>query len=201
LPRAHPEALAKLGLAEHVNAALRLMDASGQPEPWAQKPVPMYQQPMVIATLAGLAAALLIATIMLLLAGQQKDTQIAVLQDAVKMQPLQPATKTRAIVLKPSRSGPAGRSQVTIGGRNTELADFKFDVSWAAYNNFRVQIDRVDQGRVAVLTNLSRDSNGHLRVALNSSAVGPGDYELTFEGLDWRGAPVPQAWTTITVVH
>mgnify|MGYP007115157020 CR=1 FL=1 len=39
---------------------------------------------------------------------------------------------------------------------------------------------------MAVLSNLARDSNGHLRVALNSSAVGPGQYAVTLEGLDWR---------------
>ena len=90
---------------------------------------------------------------------------------------------------------------VTIGGPDTEMADFKFDVSWSNYSNFRVTFDRVDQGRVTVLSNLSRDSNGHLRIALNSSAVGPGQYAVTLEGLDWRGSPVPQAWASFSVSH
>jgi hypothetical protein len=81
------------------------------------------------------------------------------------------------------------------------MADFKYDVSWSNYSNFRVMIDRVDQGRVLVLSNLARDSNGHLRVSLNSSAVGPGQYSVTLEGLDWRGSPVPQAWASFSVAH
>ena len=34
------------------------------------------------------------------------------------------------------------------------------------------------QGRVAVLHNMLRDSNGDLRIALNSTALGPGSYRL-----------------------
>jgi hypothetical protein len=152
----------------------------------------------VVTALAG---TLLIATLMLLTAGQKKDEQIAVLSEDVATQPLQPSKSTRPIVVEVSRTGPVGRSIVTIGGKDAELADFKFDVSWSTFTNFRITIDRVDQGRVAVLTNLARDSNGHLRIALNSSAIGPGEYDVEFEGLDWRGTPAPQAWTRFTVAH
>jgi hypothetical protein len=54
---------------------------------------------------------------------------------------------------------------------------------------------------VAVLHNLLKDSNGHLRVGLNSSALGPGNYLLTIDGLDWRGQPVPDAWITIAIAR
>ena len=76
---------------------------------------------------------------------------------------------------------------VTIGGGDTEMADIKCDVSWSKFSCFRVTIDRVDQGRVAVLAHMPQDSNGHLRLALNSSALGPGQYQVLLEGLDWRG--------------
>jgi len=52
---------------------------------------------------------------------------------------------------------------------------------------------------VAVLNNIDKDSNGHLRIALNSSALGPGNYQLTLEGLDWRGQPQPDSWVTIGI--
>jgi hypothetical protein len=199
--REHPETLAQLGMADRINAALRLLDASGEPEPWAQKPLAFYQKPLAIAVVTALAGTLLIASLMLLTAGQKKDQQIAVLTEDVATQPLQPSKSTRPIVVEASRSGPVSRSMVTIGGKDAELADFKFDVSWSTFNNFRITIDRVDQGRVAVLGNLMRDSNGHLRIALNSSAIGPGDYDIEFEGLDWRGNPAPQAWARFTVSH
>jgi hypothetical protein len=199
--REHPETLAQLGMAERIHMGLRLMDASGQPEPWAEKKIPFYQKPVVIAGLAGLAGTALIAALMLLAANNNKASQITVLQDELRMQPLLPARSTRSLVVKPSRTGPMEQSLVTVGGTETEMADFKFDVSWSSYSNFRVTVDRADQGRVTVLSNLARDSNGHLRIALNSSAVGPGIYQVTLEGLDWRGSPVPQAWATFAVAH
>ena len=155
----------------------------------------------MIAGVAALAGTALIATLMLLVANNGKARQIVVLQDELRTQPLLPARSTRSLVVKPSRTGPVAQSLVTIGGADTEMADFKYDVSWSNYSNFRVMIDRVDQGRVAVLSNLARDSNGHLRVSLNSSAVGPGQYSVTLEGLDWRGSPVPQAWASFSVAH
>ncbi len=68
-------------------------------------------------------------------------------------------------------------------------------MSWSPYLIFHVTIDRVDQGRFAILGNLARDSNGQLRLALNSSALGPGDYTMEIQGVDKWGNLVPQAWT------
>ena len=74
-------------------------------------------------------------------------------------------------------------------------------MSWSQYSVFRVTIDRVVQGRLAVLGNVMRDSNGQLRIALNSSGLGPGDYRIEFEGLDKWGKPAESSWTRLTVVH
>ncbi len=197
----HPEVLTRLGMADRIHMGLRLMDAAGQPEPWAEKKIPFYQKPAVIAGLAGLAGTALIAALMLLVGNNDKSRQITVLKDELRNQPLLPARSTRALVIKPSRTGPLAQNQVLVGGPDTEMADFKFDVSWSSYSNFKVTVDRVDQGRVAVIGNLARDSNGHLRIALNSSAVGPGQYQVTLEGLDWRGSPVPQGWASFAVAH
>jgi hypothetical protein len=199
--RANPEVVTKLGLSERINSALRLLDASGQPEPWAEKPLAAYQKPAVIIVAGVLALAFAVTCAVLLLSGQKKDQQIAKLTKQVHDQPLLPSTSTRAIVMLPSRKGPVASSMVTIGAGNTELADFKFDVSWSPHSNFKVTIDRADQGRVGVLTNIGRDSNGHLRIALNSSALGPGDYKLTLDALDWHGKPVDQAWASFTVAR
>jgi hypothetical protein len=81
------------------------------------------------------------------------------------------------------------------------MADLKIDVSWSKFTEFRLTIDRLDQGRVAVLHNVLRDSNGQLHLGLNSSALGPGDYQFTIEGLTMHGEAVPQAWITISVAH
>jgi hypothetical protein len=199
--REHPATVTDLGMADRINAALRLLDASGQPEPWAEKKLPFYQKPVTVAVVTAVAVVLLITTLLLFTAGGEKNRRITALTKQVETQPLEPSKSTRAVLIEPSRTGPVSRAAATIGGNDAELAEFKFDLSWSKFNNFRVSIEREDQGRVAVLTNLLRDSNGQVRFSLNSSAIGPGDYTLTFEGLDWRGAPTDQAWTRFEVAR
>lgn len=199
--RDNPDTVSQLGLPDRINAALRLLDASGQPEPWREKPQPRWQRPEVVIGLAALAAVLLVAALVLGLSVRDKSAKLAAQRQELQQQPLLPAQNTRAVTIKPARNGPTGKSAVTIGGGRTELADLRLDVSWSEYLLFRITIDRVDQGRFAVLSNVARDSNGQLRIALNSSALGPGDYQLEIEGLDKWGKPVPQAWTRLTSVH
>ena len=49
------------------------------------------------------------------------------------------------------------------------------------------------------ISELAKDSNGHLRIALNSSALGPGNYQFTIEGLTWKGDAEPDSWITIGI--
>jgi hypothetical protein len=199
--REHPETISALGMSDRISQGLRLLDAAAQPEPWATKPVPAYQKPAVIATLAALAGTFMIASLMLLFAGNEKNTRIDVLEDEIKSQPLLPAQSTRTLLLHPSRTGPPSAAMATTGTTGTEMADMKVDLAWSKFALFRVTIDRVDQGRVAVLNHMQKDSNGHLRLALNSSALGPGQYQVTVEGLDWRGDPTPEAWFSFAVAR
>lgn len=90
---------------------------------------------------------------------------------------------------------------MTTGSGDTEMADMKVDMAWSKYSLFRLTIERVDQGRVAVLDHMQKDSNGHLRLSLNSSALGPGQYQVMAEGLDWRGDATPEAWFSFAVAR
>jgi hypothetical protein len=197
----HPELLDEMGLPERVNAGLRLLEASGKPEPWQEAPRPRWQQPAVTIGLAVAVVALVIALLTATSNSAAKSHHIADLQKQVVDRTLDPATSTRDIRLVPSRSGASNSPAITIGGGDAQLADFRIDESHSPYHVFRVTIDRVDQGRVGVINNLAKDSNGHLRIALNSSALGPGTYQLTLEGLDWHGDPQPDSWVTIGVQH
>jgi len=198
----HPQMLDELGLPERVHAGLRLLEASGKPEPWSETPKRFWEQPLVPIGLAAAVLVLLVMTSVLAGANSQKAHRIATLIQQVADQPLEPATTTRTIRLLPSREGASNTPAVMIGGGGqTQLADFKIDMTHSPGKIFRVTIDRLDQGRVAVLGNLLKDSNGHLRIALNSSALGPGVYQLTIERLDWRGEPEPDAWVTIGIQH
>ena len=199
--RQHPELLDQIALTERINAALRLLDAGGRAAPWEERPKRWWEQlPVLIGTaLLALALAVTCMVIQGRLSAQQHS--IASLEQRVQQQPLDPTLSTRAISVIPSRIGPVPHSMVTIGGASAQMADLKIDLSWSQFSAFRVTIDRAEQGRVGVLHNLLRDSNGNLHIELNSSALGPGDYQLTIEGLTWRGDVVPQAWATISFAH
>jgi hypothetical protein len=197
--KAHPELLDQLGLPERVNAGLRLLEAAGKPEPWAEAPKHFWEKPYLAIGLGAATIVLLISLAVVASRNSDKAARIEKLEAAVASQPLEPATSTRIIRLVPSFKGSSNSAAVTIGGVNAQLADMRIDLSRSAYRTFRVTIDRIDQGRVGILHNMQKDSNGHVRIALNSSALGPGNYALTIEGMTWKGQNVPEAWITIGV--
>jgi hypothetical protein len=198
----HPDLLDEIGLPERVNAGLRLLEASGKPEPWQEAPKRFWHNPLIPLGLAAAVLVLIITTSVVARGSAQKTHTIAALTDEVAEQPLDPATTTRTIRLLPSREGASSTPAVVIGGSGqTQLADLRIDLTHSPYRLYRITIDRIDQGRVAIINNLAKDSNGHVRIALNSSALGPGNYQFTIEGMNWRGEPQPDSWITIGVQH
>lgn len=193
----NPSLLDELGLAERVNAGLRLLEAAGKPEPWQEAPKRFWQKGPFAATVSAAVLVLALALTTVLSTTADKSRRVEKLQKEVVEQPLDPAKKTRTIRLLPNFKGSSNTPAVTIGGAEAELADLKLDLSRSQYRMFRVTIDRIDQGRVAVLHNLTKDSNGHVRIALNTSALGPGNYQLSIDGMTWKGQPVPEAWITV----
>jgi hypothetical protein len=185
--REFPHLLDEIGLSARIHAALRLLEAGGRPPPWEPRPPPWWQHWAVIfgAVLLALVASAVALTGFTKVA--TRDQTIAVLQRKLRAQPLDAADSTRTLTLVPNRIGPSSHSLATIGGADAELADLKLDVSWSKSQAYRITIDRLGQGRVAILYNVLRDSSGVLHIALNTSALGPGDYQLSIDGLNWRG--------------
>jgi hypothetical protein len=197
----HPELLDEIALTERINAALRLLDAGGRAAPWEQRSKRWWEQLPVLIGTATLALSLALSCLLIQSKLSARDRTIASVQQRAWLQPLDPAKSTRPITLIPSRTAASLHPMITIGGPDAQMADLKFDLSWSQFSAFQLTIDRIDQGRVGVLHNLQRDSNGNLHIELNSTALGPGDYQLTIEGLTWRGDAVPQAWATIGFTH
>ncbi|HLS82299.1 MAG TPA: hypothetical protein VK025_12930, partial [Steroidobacter sp.] len=71
------------------------------------------------------------------------------------------------------------------------------DASQGPYTQFQLTLDRVDGTRVMQLRRLARDSNRELRLALNSSALDPGEYLLQIEGYTWRGQVQAVGWVRL----
>ena len=199
--RLNPDLLDGLGLSGRVHQGLRLLEAGGIALPWEPEPPAWWAKLPIFIGLA--AAAVAFGILALVIDGHltQRTHALAAMQQRVLDQPLEPATSTGQFPIVPSRTAPSRNPVVVIGGAQTQMAEFKIDMSWSKYTAYRVSIDRIDQGRVAVLHNQLRDSNGLVRLALNSSALGPGDYQITLEGLTMYGDIIPQAWTTIGIRH
>lgn len=75
-----------------------------------------------------------------------------------------------------------------------QLLDLYVDVSEGKYTQFMITIDKVDGGRLMRLNRVARDSNRELRLSLNSSAFGPGDYLIKIDGYTWRGQTEEIGW-------
>ncbi len=198
--RDHPELLDELGIPDRVNAALRLLEASGKPEPWAEPPKPFWQKLQIVLGLLGATLVLAIALAILASGSAHKSRRITALRQEATERPLEPAASTRDIRLLPSRDGASETPAIVIGGGSeAQLAALRIDESRSPYRLFRITIDRVNQGRVGIIDRLEKDSDGNLRIALNTTALGPGDYQLTIEGLNWQGQPQPDSWVTIGI--
>ena len=197
LIRSRPELIEELGLPDKVNAGLRLLDAAGIAEPWAEKPKKYWEKPAVTFGAAALAFVALIGCVVLAMQVSSRDASITKLKAENIERAIAPSTLKRTIVVGVARNGPPTQATLTI--RQGEFAEMKADLSWTRYTSFKVSIDRVNQGRVAVLDGVEKDSNGHLRVSLNAGAFGPGDYLVTIEGLNMRRQSLPVAWFVVGV--
>ncbi|HEY4340417.1 MAG TPA: hypothetical protein VGM97_10770 [Steroidobacteraceae bacterium] len=199
--RENPQILDEIGLPERVHTGLRLLESSGKPEPWQEKPKQFWERPYIPA---GLSALVLILGISLLMLNRQLTDQthkVTALRQLVTDQPVDAATATVSVDLQPTHVGPSAAIATIIGGSAAQLVNIKIDLTHSDFRAFRVTIDRVNQGRVAVLNNLIKDSNSELGFSLNTSAFGAGTYLLTIEGLDWRGDPQPDSWAGFTIRH
>ena len=131
-----------------------------------------------------------------------RDAAIAALRQRVAEQPLEPATSTRSTRLIPSRTAPSGspgRQWSAAAARRWPI--LRSTCRGRNITAFRVTIDRQDQGRVAVINYMLRDSNGDLRLSLNTTALGPGTYQFAIEGLTLHSEAIAQAWVTVGIAH
>ena len=199
--RENPQLLDELGLAERVHAGLQLLEAGGIALPWEERPRQWWEKLPVLIAVAALALAAMISAAVMVGRVGARDQLVTTLQQRIAEQPLDPATSTRTVRLIPSRTAPSRRAAVVIGGPLAQMADLKIDMSWSKFTAFRLTLDRQDQGRVAVLNYMLRDSNGDLHLSLNNTAFGPGTYQFAIEGISLHGEMVAQAWITIGIAH
>jgi hypothetical protein len=198
--RAHPDYLNELKLPERALASLKLLEASGRPQELGE-PTPEWWKSLYV--LAGLGAVTFISLVAFwVLVGKYSSLQ-GKLEDAkrvISQGPLvQPATE-KAILVSPDHAPGLNRARITLSRTAPLLMDVHIDLDYTqTLTQFRLFVDKQDQGRALVLNNLLKDSNGQLRVTLNSTGLSAGIYNVRIEALPPRGIPIPIGWLILDV--
>ncbi len=198
--RAHPEYLNELKLSERAHTSLKLLEASGQPQDLGEPKPPWWKSIYVPIGLGVVAFLSLVAFWALfgkyiILRGQLEDTRTALTQGTL----VQPAT-TRTVSINPDRAPGINRAHIVVSRSAPELIDLHIDFSYTQkLMEFRLFVDKQDQGRALVLNNLLKDSNGEVRMTLNTTGLAAGIYTARFEALPPRGIPIPIGWLILEV--
>lgn len=144
---------------------------------------------LVVALLAALGG--LVTYAMRASSLEQKMNTIAREAQATRMQAPAAVTSYR---VQPIRVQPS-EATVQLGWlMPPQLLELHIDVSEGKFTQFQVTIDKVDEGRLMQIRRMARDSNRELRLALNSSAFGPGEYLLRLDAYNWRGQTQEYGW-------
>jgi hypothetical protein len=106
----------------------------------------------------------------------------------------------RAVRVTPNpRSWSAAPDAIVDWPEPPELLDLYLPVAYSDFKVFAITLDKVDTGRVLDLQRVSADSNRELRLTLNSSAFGPGEYRIRLQGYTWKGQRIDAGWVRLVV--
>lgn len=125
------------------------------------------------------------------------STQLRTAERAAKAVQMQAPGSTQNYKIELVRAKPAAPT-LNVGWMTPPLwMNLYIDVSEAKYAQFIITVEKIDGGLVMQMRRIARDSNRELRVTLNSSAFGPGDYLFRVEGYNSRGQTEVVGWTRI----
>ena len=113
---------------------------------------------------------------------------------------LRAINSVRTLRITPNpRSWSAGPDLALAWPEPPQLLELRLAVGYSTFPAFAVIVDKVDHGRVLVAERMTPNSNKELRLSLNSSAFGPGEYRLRLQGYTWRGDRVDVGWVRLLV--
>ena len=198
--RTHPEYLDELKLSDRAQASLKLLEASGLPVDLQEPQPPWWKTIYALIGLSVIAFLSLVASWALfgkyvLLRGELDDARTAVNRGSL----VQPAS-LREIRVAPDRAPGIDKARITVSRNAPQLLDVHIDLNYTdKLMQFRMFIDKQDQGRALILNDLLKDSNGELRMTLNSTGLGAGTYNARIEALPFKGSPIPIGWLILEV--
>ena len=132
-----------------------------------------------------------------LLRGELEDTRTRMHQGSL----VQPAVETNLHVV-PDRAPGIDKARITVNRSAPQLVDVHIDLGYSKLPlQYRMIVDKQDQGRALILNDLLKDSNGELRLTFNTTGLAAGIYNVRIESLPVRasGSPVPEAWLILDV--
>ena len=145
----------------------------------------------------GLVFALIAAVAGAIAYGMQANSlskQVRSLERAAKATQMQAPGSTQNYKLQLVRNKPA-EATLNLGWLSPpQWMNLYIDVSEGKYTQFMITVEKVDGGLVMQMRRVARDSNRELRLTLNSSAFGPGEYLFRVEGYNWRGQTEVIGW-------
>jgi len=168
----------------------------------AQQPpaLPWWQQPPVVIGLAALAALLLLGTVFSQYAAYRDRARAEELQSSLHTRTLRAATRERPLRIEPNPHSWSASPDASIGWPEPpEELEIYIPVAYTNLRNFAITIDKVDHGRVMVLHRLRPDSNNDLRLSINSSALGPGEFRIRLHGYTRLGERQDVGWARLVI--
>jgi hypothetical protein len=107
---------------------------------------------------------------------------------------MQPPGRQQRYTIQPAKAKPS-QPTVALGWLDpAELLDISIDATDGKMTQFQITVDKTDGVRVMHIKRLTRDSNKQLRMSLNSSAFGPGNYLVRIDAYNWRGQTEEYGW-------
>jgi hypothetical protein len=198
--RAHPDYIDDLKLSERAQASLKLLEAVGRPVDLREPAQPWWKSPYLLIGLAA-AALLSLAAFWALMArfhilrSELDETRLRMVQGTL----VQPAVQTEQHIV-PDRAPKLNGARISVSAASPQLIDLHLDMSYTQkLNQFRIFVDKQDQGRALVLNNVLKDSNNDLRVTFNTTGLSRGIYNVRIEALPPRGDPIPDGWLRLEV--
>jgi hypothetical protein len=198
--RAHPDYLNELKLPERAHASLKLLEASGRPQDLREPRAPWWQS---IYLLIGLCAVTFVSLVACWAVAGKFASLEGKLEAAKQVKDqgslVQPTVESTKFV-SPDHEPGINRAKIVLNRNAPQLMDVHIDLGYTLkQTQFRMIVDKKDQGRALILNNLLKDSNGELRLTLNSTGLSPGIYTVRIEALPPRGIPAAIGWLLLEV--
>jgi len=183
-----------------VQEDLPLPPPPGPPLPAPEIELAWWQKPATAAAIALVAVLACVVAALAQVSANRDRALAATLEARVKTLTLRAASGQQALRIAPNPRSWSAEPDATIAWPEPpELLDLYLPVGYAQFPTFAVTIDKVDQGRMMILQRVMPDSNREIRLSLNSSAFGRGEYRIRIEGYTWRGERVDAGWVRLVV--